>query len=126
VDVQRAQHWNSRGHFFGAAAEAMRRILVEIARRKQQVKHGGGRRRVDLEHAVEVAQASPEQMLLLHDALSRLEREDLAAASVFKLHYFAGLSIEKAAESLQMSRASAYRHWTFARAWLQSRVSGTK
>jgi RNA polymerase sigma factor (TIGR02999 family) len=117
VDAEKAQHWNSRGHFFGAAAEAMRRILVENARRKQQLKHGGGLRRVDLDHAAPVTNASLEQLLALEDALGHLDRDDPTAAQVFKLHYFAGLSIEQAAEVLNASRATAYRHWTFARAW---------
>ncbi|MHC4401577.1 MAG: ECF-type sigma factor [Planctomycetota bacterium] len=122
VDVEKAQHWNSRGHFFGAAAEAMRRILVENARRKQQLKYGGGLQRVDLDHAAPVTNASPEQLLALEDALSQLDRDDPTAAKVFKLHYFAGLSMEQAAEVLSVSRATAYRHWTFARAWLQSQI----
>ncbi|MGI9516901.1 MAG: sigma-70 family RNA polymerase sigma factor [Pirellulaceae bacterium] len=120
VDVKHAQLWNSRGHFFGAAAEAMRRILVEVARQKQQLKRSGGRRRVELDQAAPVTNASPEQLLELDDALSRLEEDDPTAAQVFKLQYFAGLSVEQAAEALKVSRATAYRHWTFARAWLQS------
>ncbi|NQT41378.1 MAG: sigma-70 family RNA polymerase sigma factor [Planctomycetes bacterium] len=122
VDVEKAQHWNSRGHFFGAAAEAMRRILVESARRKQQEKHGGGLTRVDLDHAAPVTNASAEQLLALEDALCTLQQDDPPAAQVFKLHYFAGLSVEQAAEVLGVSRATAYRHWTFARAWLQSQI----
>ncbi len=122
VDVEKAQHWNSRGHFFGACAEAMRRILVENARRKQQLKHGGGLQRVDLDQAAEVTNASPEQLLALEDALSKLDQDDPTAAKIFKLHYFAGLSVEQAAELLGVSRATAYRHWTFARAWLQSQM----
>jgi RNA polymerase sigma factor (TIGR02999 family) len=122
VDNEKAQQWNSRGHFFAAAAEAMRRILVENARRKQQEKFGGGLTRVDLDHAAPVANASPEQLLALEDALSVLDQDDLMAAQVFKLHYFAGISMEQAAEVLGVSRATAYRHWTFARAWLQSQL----
>ena len=123
VDVETAQHWNSRGHFFGACAEAMRRILVESARRKQQLKHGGGMQRVDLDQAAPVSNASAEQLLALEDALGKLDEDDPTAAKVFKLHYFAGLSVEQAAELLGVSRATAYRHWTFARAWLQSQMS---
>jgi RNA polymerase sigma factor (TIGR02999 family) len=122
VDVEKAQHWNSRGHFFAAAAEAMRRILVENARRKQQGKYGGGLTRVDLDHAAPVTNASPEQLLTLEEALSALDQDDPTAAKVFKLHYFAGLSMEQAAEVLGVSRATAYRHWTFARAWLRART----
>jgi len=122
VDVENVRHWNSRGHFFGAAAEAMRRILVENARRKQQLKHGGDLRRIDLEQAAPVTTASPDQLLVIDDALSQLDQEDPTASEVFKLRYFAGLSVEQAAESLGISRATAYRHWTFARAWLQSQL----
>jgi RNA polymerase sigma factor (TIGR02999 family) len=122
VDVEKVRHWNSRGHFFGAAAEAMRRILVENARRKQQGKYGGGLTRVDLDHAAPVPNASPDQLLALEDALSTLDQDDPTAAKVFKLRYFGGLSIEQAAEVLGVSRATAYRHWTFARAWLQSQI----
>jgi RNA polymerase sigma factor (TIGR02999 family) len=122
VDVEKAQHWNSRGHFFGAAAEAMRRILVENARRKQELRHGGDLQRVTLDHAAPVATASPEQLIDLDDALSQLDQADPNSAQVFKLRYFAGLSVEQAAESLGISRATAYRHWTFARAWLQSQL----
>jgi RNA polymerase sigma factor (TIGR02999 family) len=122
VDVQNAQHWNSRGHFFGAAAEAMRRILVENARRRKEQKHGGGLRRVNLDHAAPVTHVSPEQLVALDDALSRLDQDDANAAQVFKLRYFAGLTIEQAAEALGISRATAYRHWTFARAWLQAQL----
>lgn len=122
VDVDKAQHWNSRGHFFGAAAEAMRRILVESARRKAGLKHGGEMARVALDAAAPVTTATPEQLVDLDDALSELEKSDKGAADVFKLRYFAGLSMEEAAESLGIARATAYRHWTFARAWLQSQI----
>src|SRR5262249_58825335 len=100
VDVERAQHWNSRGHFFAAAAEAMRRILVESARRKKSQKRGGARKRVDLAEADLSYPSSPEGLLLLDDALSRLAQEDPAAAEVAKLHLFAGLSVEEAAKVL--------------------------
>jgi RNA polymerase sigma factor (TIGR02999 family) len=123
VDVEKAQQWNSRGHFFGACAEAMRRILVDSARHKQQLKRGGGLQRVDLDQAAPVANASPEQLLDLEDALNKLDQDDPMAAKVFKLRYFAGISVEEAANLLGVSRATAYRHWTFARAWLQSQMS---
>ena len=122
VDVDKVQKWNSRGHFFGAAAEAMRRILVENGRRKLELKYGGGMLRVDLDHAALVTTASSEQLVALDDALRVLEKDDPEAAEVFKLKYFAGLSVEQAAEALGVSRATAYRHWTFARAWLQSQL----
>ena len=117
------QQWKSRGHFFGAAAEAMRRVLIESARRKQQLKHGGGLQRVELDHAASVTNASPEQLLMLDEALSALEKDDPTAAKIFGLHYFTGLSVDQSAESLGISRATAYRHWTFARAWLQSQLT---
>jgi RNA polymerase sigma factor (TIGR02999 family) len=124
VDVEKAQHWNSRGHFFAAAAEAMRRILVESARRKQSLKHGGQRRRVDLDQAEAVAGALPEDLLALDEALERLNQHDPVAAKLVQLRYFAGLSIEQAAELQGLSTATAYRHWTFARAWLHAQLAG--
>lgn len=116
------EHWNSRGHFFGAAAEAMRRILVERARKAQRIKHGGGRRRGGLE---DVADSSPDmepvndEILALDEALRKLEAEDPQRSSVAKLRYFAGLSMEQTADLLGISRATVARHWTFARAWLR-------
>jgi RNA polymerase sigma factor (TIGR02999 family) len=124
VDNDKAQHWNSRGHFFAAAAEAMRRILVDQARRKQAEKHGGGLRRADLSRAATVAASSPEDFLALDDILERLTRHDPTAAQLVKLHYFAGLSVKDAGEVLGLSRTSAYRLWTFVRAWLRCQVSG--
>jgi RNA polymerase sigma factor (TIGR02999 family) len=126
VDVEQARHWDSRGHFFAAAAEAMRRILVENARRKQRGKHGGGRRRVDLaEGAKPVASSQAEQLALQEDILAldrvlpRLAEEDPEAAQVVRLHFFAGLSMEQTAEVLGVSRATAYRQWAYARTWLR-------
>jgi RNA polymerase sigma factor (TIGR02999 family) len=124
VDVDQAQHWNSRGHFFAAAAEAMRRILVERARRKRRRKHGGDWQRTDLNEADAVCLLPPEELLSLHDALGRLAELDAAAAKLVEVHCFAGLSIEDAAGALNMSRTSAYRHWTYARAWLFSQLHG--
>jgi RNA polymerase sigma factor (TIGR02999 family) len=122
VDVDQAKHWNSRGHFFAAAAEAMRRILVENARRKQAKKHGGARRRVDLDHAEAVTATPPEDLLALDEALERLSRNDPMAGKLVQLRYFAGLSVEQAAAALGLSTATAYRHWTFARAWLHAQL----
>jgi len=116
------QRWNSRGHFFGAAAEAMRRILVESARRKARVKHGGDWQRVDLDEQDVPVRPPPEEILALDEALTRLAVEDPAAAKVVDLHFFAGLSIEEAAEALGVSRATAYRQWTFAKAWLRCEI----
>jgi RNA polymerase sigma factor (TIGR02999 family) len=124
VDADRAQEWNSRGHFFAAAAEAMRRILIDNARRKQAEKHGGGRQRADLAEAESVASAPPQDLLALDEALDRLTQHDPAAGQLVKLCYFAGLSVEQAAEALALSRSNAYRRWTFARAWLRCQLAG--
>jgi RNA polymerase sigma factor (TIGR02999 family) len=123
VDGAKTQHWNSRGHFFAAAAEAMRRILVDNARRKQAEKHGGGLQRLDLSRAAAVAASTPDDFLALDDILERLTRHDPTAAQLVKLHYFAGLSVEDAGEMLSLSRTSAYRLWTFVRAWLRCQVN---
>jgi RNA polymerase sigma factor (TIGR02999 family) len=124
VDGDRVQHWNSRGHFFAAAAEAMRRILVERARRKRRDRHGGGRQRVDLDEADLVCLLPPDELLSLHDALDRLAELDPPGADLVKIHCFTGLSVEEAAEALGLSRSNAYRHWTFARAWLFTQLRG--
>jgi RNA polymerase sigma factor (TIGR02999 family) len=118
------QRWNSRGHFFGAAAEAMRRILVESARRKQRVKHGGELQRVEVDVTEVPVTPPPEELLALDDALARLAAEDAEAARIADLHFFAGLSIDEAAEALGVSRATAYRQWAYARAWLRCELGG--
>ena len=115
--------WENRGHFFAAAAVAMRRILVESARRKNRVKHGGEFQRVELDDHDIPIESPPEEILALDEAMTRLEGEDADAASVVRMHFFAGLSIEDAAEALGMSRATAYRHWTYARAWLRCEMN---
>jgi RNA polymerase sigma factor (TIGR02999 family) len=115
-------HWNSRGHFIAAAAEAMRRILVENARRKKTDKHGGQRRRIDLSQAEPLTEADPDAVLDLDAALATLAGEDAQAAAVAKLRIFAGLSVEEAAQALSLSRAAAYRQWAYARAWLHDRL----
>jgi RNA polymerase sigma factor (TIGR02999 family) len=115
-------HWNSRGHFITAAAEAMRRILVENARRKKTEKRGGPRQRIDLCQAEPLEEADPDALLDLDGLLTRLAGEDPEAAAVAKLRIFAGLSVEEAARALSTSRASAYRQWTYARAWLHARL----
>jgi len=122
VDVDTAQDWNSRGHFFAAAAEAMRRILVDQARRKQADKHGGGRLRVDLPEDL-AAEARSDDLVALDEALSRLERHDPDVARLVKLRYFAGLTIEEAAQALNIAEPTARRWWAYARAWLLKEMS---
>jgi len=114
--------WDSRGHFFAAAAEAMRRILVENARRKASVKRGGGQQRVPFDQALPVAEQSPEQILALEEALAELEQHDAQAARLVKLRYFAGLTHQQAAELLGITRRAADRLWALARAWLHQRL----
>src|SRR5262249_19572202 len=113
------QRWDGRGHFFAAAAESMRRILIENARRKKRARHGGGLRGVALHDRALAARATPDELLVLDEALTRLAAEDAPVAEVVKLRLYAGLSVEQVAEALGISRASAYRHWTYARAWLR-------
>ncbi|HVJ80301.1 MAG TPA: ECF-type sigma factor [Planctomycetia bacterium] len=119
----RQRTWDNRGHFFAAAAEAMRRILVDAARRKKAEIHGGDRQRFDLEDADLITRASPVRLLALDDALEKLAVEDAAAASLVKFRVFAGLSLEESAAALGLARATAYRHWTYARAWLRAELA---
>jgi RNA polymerase sigma factor (TIGR02999 family) len=114
--------WNSRGHFIAAAAEAMRRILVDNARRKGSEKHGGKRKRIDMAQAEPISDADPDTILDLDTALTELAEEDADAAAVAKLRLFVGLSVEEAAQALATSRANAYRQWAYARAWLHARL----
>jgi RNA polymerase sigma factor (TIGR02999 family) len=123
VDVDRPQHFNGRGHFFAACAEAMRRILVEQARRQQADKHGGGRLRVDLPEGLAAPEQRSDDLVALDEALSRLECHDPDAARLVKLRYFAGLSHQEAAEALGLSRGAADRLWALARAWLFRQLS---
>jgi RNA polymerase sigma factor (TIGR02999 family) len=116
-------HWNSRGHFFAAAAEAMRRLLVERARRKRRLRHGGGRARIDLEGLDVAAERGADDLLALDEALQRLTVEEPAAAEVVKLRYFAGLTAEEAAAALGISLRTANRHWAYAKAWLYQHMS---
>jgi RNA polymerase sigma factor (TIGR02999 family) len=124
VDVEQAQHWDSRGHFFAAAAEAMRRILVENARRKKRGKHAGHLQRLSLEDRDVPVSPPADDILALDDALTRLAETDPEAARVVQLHFFAGLPIEQVAEALGVSRATAYRQWAYARARLRSAIDG--
>jgi RNA polymerase sigma factor (TIGR02999 family) len=118
VDVGQAQHWDSRGHFFAAAAEAMRRILVEQARRKGRLKRGAEFARQDLELAEIASPAPPDEVLAVDSALSKLASTNPAAAQLVQLRYFAGLTIREAAESLGISSRKADQLWAYARAWL--------
>ncbi len=118
-----AQHWNSRGHFFAAAAEAMRRILVESARRKRRLKHGAERQRVDLDSGCLVSNAPSPDLLALDDALSRLAETEPAKAELVKLRFFAGLTMPEAAAALGVSLATAERYWTFAKSWLYAELA---
>jgi RNA polymerase sigma factor (TIGR02999 family) len=120
VDGNRAQHWNSRGHFFAAAAEAMRRILVENARRKQSQKAGGRHQKFSFDDAELPAFDDSEKLLAIDDVLDRLAAETPAAAELVKLRVFAGLTVNEAADALGVSRTTAFRHWTYARAWLRA------
>jgi RNA polymerase sigma factor (TIGR02999 family) len=124
VDVNEAQQWNSRGHFFAAAAEAMRRILVESARGKAREKRGGDWRRVDFEKLDVMTSVSPDQLVALDDALARLAVLDPLAGELVKLRYFAGLALDQAAVAAGISTATAYRHWAYARAWLSGELLG--
>jgi RNA polymerase sigma factor (TIGR02999 family) len=122
VDADLSPHWTSRGHFFAAAAEAMRRILIENARGKAREKRGGDWRRVDFEELDVASSVSPDQLVALDDALKRLQTLDQLAGQLVKLGYFAGLALNQAAEALGVSTATAYRHWAYARAWLASEL----
>ena len=116
--------WEGRAHFFGAAAEAMRRILIENARRKRALRHGGGQQLLDV-HEVEIAAATKdEELLAIDDALERFSALDKQKAELVKLRYFVGLTIEEAAGILGISVATAKRWWTYARAWLYQETQG--
>jgi RNA polymerase sigma factor (TIGR02999 family) len=118
------QDWDGRGHFFAAAAEAMRRILVESARRKATAKRGGKLRRIDLDQVAVADGGREAELLALDDALTELERHDAQAARLVKLRYFAGLSHQQAADALGVGRRAADRLWALARAWLFQRLAG--
>ena len=118
VDVEKTQHWDSRGHFFAAAAAAMRRILVETARRKRRVKHGGEFQRLPMTE--QVAEKPDDDLIALDDALNLLAAEDCLAARVIELHHFAGLGHEEVAATLRITVYQARQKWTYARAWLRN------
>jgi RNA polymerase sigma factor (TIGR02999 family) len=122
VGAQKVQSWNSRGHFFAAAAEAMRRILINRARDKKRAKRGGERRRVDLDHLEIALDTSDEQLIALDKALTQLAVEDPDAARLVNLRFFAGLTQKDAAASLGLAPRTAERQWAYARAWLYARL----
>jgi RNA polymerase sigma factor (TIGR02999 family) len=124
VGTQKDQKWSGRGHFFAAAAEAMRRILVERARRNNRLKHGGQFQRVELESGCLVSAEPSFDLLALDEALTRLAVTEPAKAELVKLRFFAGLTMPEAAAALGISRATAERHWTFARSWLYAELAG--
>jgi RNA polymerase sigma factor (TIGR02999 family) len=118
VDVDKAQSWDSRGHFFAAAAEAMRRILINRAHDKNRLKRGGTRKRLDLDQLATVEDATDDDLVALDEALEQLARDNKPCAELVKLRFFAGLTLEEAARSLGIARRTADRYWAFARAWL--------
>jgi RNA polymerase sigma factor (TIGR02999 family) len=118
VDTERARHWSGRAHFFRAAAEAMRWILVDRARAKQSQKRGGACRQVDLDAVSAVAAEPPDDVVALHEALAQLAQHDPVKAELVQLRYFGGLSVEEAADVLHISRATADRYWRYAKTWL--------
>jgi RNA polymerase sigma factor (TIGR02999 family) len=124
VDVKKAQHWDSRGHFFAAAAEAMRRILIDNARRKHRSKRGGDHVRLDLDAVEVAAPEASDDLLALDEALNLLAEHDAQAAELVKLRYFAGLTIKQAAKVLGVSPRSADLLWVYARAWLLKKIQG--
>jgi RNA polymerase sigma factor (TIGR02999 family) len=125
VDQSHVQHWDGRWHFYAAAAEAMRRILVERARRRSRIKRGGALNRVSLDDAQDLAvDQPPDDLIALDQALNELAQERPDEAKLVKLRYFGGLSVEQAAEALGISVATAGRDWRYARAWLYRRMSG--
>jgi RNA polymerase sigma factor (TIGR02999 family) len=123
VDAERARHWNGRTHFFRAAAEAMRRILVENARRKKALRRGGNRQRQKLDLAEPAAPRLSDDLLAVDEALEKLAAKDRVKAELVKLRYFAGLTIEQTAEALGISVATANRYWDYARAWLHQEIT---
>ena len=120
VDVEQAQHWNSRGHFFGEAAEAMRRILVENARKKQALKAGSGQQKLSLEEVDLATGVEPDKLVAIDDILDKLASEAAEVAELVKLRVFAGLTVNEAAEALGVSRTTSFRHWTYASEWLRA------
>ncbi len=125
VGGEQPHGWNGRGHFCAAAAEAMRRILVENARRKNRVKHGGDRERVEIEMASLPTRMTSDELVALDEALEKLRQEDPVKAQLVTLRYFGGMTIEQASDVLNISRVTAHRYWVYARAWLHQQITGT-
>ncbi len=126
VNVEQAKHWDSRGHFFAAAAEAMRRILIDKARKKLRPKHGGGRRRVDLDSACALTEDRHDELLALDEVLTRFAALDPLKADLVKLRFFAGMTVPEAAQALGISVATADRYWAYARVWLYCELGDGK
>jgi len=124
VGGSRPQNWNSRGHFFAAAAEAMRRILVEQARKRRRLKRAGDRKRLDLERLQLCVEEANDELIVLDEALTQFDQKHPDKAALVKLRYFAGLTAREAAQALGISMSTADRHWTYARAWLYRRIVG--
>lgn len=122
VSSNKERQWQNQSHFFAVAAEAMRRILIDRARRRQAVRHGGGQHRADLAEISLAAPLPDERLLSIHEALGRFEKEDPTKAKLVKLRYFAGLTLQEAAKVLEVSEPTAKRYWAFARAWLQREI----
>lgn len=120
------RHWQNRNHFFAAAAEAMRRILTDNARKKLRVRHGGGQQRVNLEDCATAIESEPDHILAVSDALEKFAQVDPKRADLVKLRYFVGLSFEEAAEILSISEPTAKRYWSFARAWLYEEIRSAR
>ena len=118
--------WAGRAHFFAAAAEAMRRILIDNARRKRAQRHGGGQQRMDIQDVDIAADADAEQLLAIHEAIDKLAAKDKAKAELVKLRYFVGMTIEEAAQILDISEPTAKRWWTYARAWLYNEIKSSR
>jgi RNA polymerase sigma factor (TIGR02999 family) len=122
VGAESLPSWDNRGHFFAAAAEAMRRILIDRAREKRAEKRGGDRKRLDIDAIDLATTATPDQLLAVDEALAKLAKDDPAAARIVELRYFAGLTIDEAGQAVGVSTATAYRHWNYARAWLHAEL----
>jgi RNA polymerase sigma factor (TIGR02999 family) len=122
VDVNQLQAWANRAHFFAAAAEAMRRIHIEAARKRGRQKRGGDLQRLDLNDGALVSFTPPDELLMIDEAINKLACEDAVAAQLVKLRYFADLSVEEAAELVGLSRSSAFEHWAYAKAWLHNEL----